>query len=223
MIPNSDCLIPCWWGITVGVTPWFEAEHALASFALDILLWQTVMAEETDGPHTLETQYVYYPVRGNPKGGVMAITTRDGVVDSLDINPGLTSDAMALSDILATYGKPSIVLVHTVHDIAPFGFPFLLLVFYEDHRFIATYQVEATRDGQNVVACPGSTPPYITIWSPHRSWNDQDIQTYALGPDYYQPLIPLADSTTFTIDALYEISQLQGKSLCLRSPAALWQ
>jgi len=222
MTPQPGCPIPCWWGITVGETPWPQARQAFKAFASEILDWSTVTAEKTDGPHILSTYYVYYPVRGLPNGGGMAITTRDGIVHTLFVNTDSTSKGLSFSEILARYGRPSIVLVRTVHDIAPFGFPFQLLLFYEDQRFMALYQLEAKREGQDVVACPASTPPAITIWGPHTTWTDEDIQTYALGPDYYHALIPLSKSTAFTIDTLYEASQREQETLCIRSPASLW-
>jgi len=152
----------------------------------------------------------------------MAITTRDDIVHTLFVNTDSTSKGLSLSEVLARYGRPSTVLVRTVHDRGPFGFPFLFVLLYEDRRFMARYELEAQRVGQNVVACPASTPPQITIWGPHKTWSAEDIQTYLLGPDYYRPLIPLSDSTDFTVDTLYEASQREGKALCLRTPASLW-
>jgi len=222
LIPASDCLIPCWWGIDVGQTPWSQAKHSLGVFASEILDWRTISAEEPDGSHMISTYYVYYAVRGLPRGGGMAITTRDGIIDTLLVNTDSTPKGLSLSEVLGRYGRPSSVLVRTFRDRTPFGLPFLLVLLYQDRRFMARYEIEAVRVGDNIVACPADTPPAITIWGPHKTWSDEDLQTYLLGPDYYNPLIPLADSTDFTVDSLYEASEREGEALCLRSPSSIW-
>jgi hypothetical protein len=152
----------------------------------------------------------------------MVVTTRDGILDSIFVNTDSTSKGLFLPDILQRYGAPSAALLRTFHDRGPFGLPFILALVYEDNRFIALYELEGERFGEDVVGCPSSTPPQITIWGPEKIWTPESIQTYLLGIDYTQPLLPLEDSSEFTVDSLYEASQQQGQALCIRTPASLW-
>jgi hypothetical protein len=153
-------------------------------YASDIRLTGTDQAQEPDGLHAMSSYLVRYPVRGLADGGGVAITVRDGIVDSLFVGTDSTSYGLTLSEVLSVYGIPSEVLIHTVSDHGAFGFPFFVVLFYGDQHFMLVYEMEASREGHYVKACPKSTLPQVTAWTRHDDWSDEKIQTYILGPGY---------------------------------------
>jgi hypothetical protein len=218
---SPDCLLPCWWGLNVGVTPWREAAQALGPIATSIELWRTITSLEPDGPHAIADYNVRYQLLGGSGG--MAVTTRDEIVYAIFVNTESTSRGMAAYDIFRTYGAPSLALIRTYEDVTPFGFPFLLLLFYQDQRFMVIYDFEAFRSGADVVGCPANSPPKLFIWSPEEPWTMDKIQTRALGVDYYRPLSGISEATTYTVHTLYKAFLEQGVKLCIRTPATAWQ
>ena len=218
---SPDCRLPCWWGVTVGVTPWREAVQSLGPIATAIELWQTTTIDEADGPHSISDYHVRYQVPGGP--GAIAVTTRDDVVHDIVVTAESTSHQMAAHNVVATYGPPVLALLRTYDNPTPFGFPFMLLLFYPEQGFMVFYDLEGFRSGPNVVGCPADFAPALFIWSPHDSWAIEDIQTRVLGPDYYHPLLDISEVTTYTLDTLYSAFLQQRAGLCIETPATLWE
>ena len=90
----------------------------------------------------------------------MAITTRDDILHTvLCRRKNSTWKGLTLADVLGRYGIPSNALLRTFHDRGPLGCLCVLALIYEDSKFIALYELEGERIGDNVVGCPSSAPP----------------------------------------------------------------
>ena len=221
MAGSPDCLLPCWWAITVGVTPWLEAEHLLATYSTEIRHWSTTTVEEPDGPHTLASYYVYYQTRDGDGG--MAVGTRDGIVDYIFTNTDSTSRDMSAHDVVDKYGIPTLALVRTVDEVTQGGFPFWLAFFYDRNSFLVVYEFEAHRSGGDVVGCPATIPPKLHVWSAAEPWTMDKIQVAVLGVDPSTPLKDISEVSDYSLETLYAAFIAQGEDLCLRTPASVWE
>ena len=208
---NNGCLLPCWWGITLGLTDWGDAKHFLAPMSFKITerpsqnpdyigyVFIEVYLEVGQGPHF----YVTYNNR---------VIEMEGYIEMTPLFDPTT--------ILATYGPPSEVRVE--------GDEYLdIFLFYPEQGFLLEYQ---TRNGNtewiNGVARGCIRPngvTYIVVWSPAETFtfSERLQQTTQFRADP-APGLPLEEATGMTIDTFYQTFRNAEPPLCLETPNSLW-
>lgn len=165
---NGGCLLPCWWGIEPGKTPWDEARTFLESLSLKInLLYQEVYSQ-------------WYGVDFENINGILkrdmgiSLSVRNGVITFMRLPV-----FYPLHEILSTYGPPDEIWVTArFQSPCPFcpktGAEFALGLMYQTRGFLASFRGGALRtDFSTYRICPinilGIYQTAWILWDPARN------------------------------------------------------
>jgi hypothetical protein len=146
---NGGCLLPCWWGITPGVTTWEETRSFLEPFATRILtLRENLYGVTIDNlPESISD------------GGVGAtIGVKDDIVQTIR-----TDVFYPLPQVLQIYGQPDEVRVYVDPWSIDALAPFVIALYYEKLGFLATYSGKTSK-GEVIKICPSLIGEPQTIW-----------------------------------------------------------
>jgi hypothetical protein len=169
---SPDCELPCWWGITPGVTGWPETQELFLSHGKGIASWESDLGMQ----HRVSLFGRHSPY---PFDYVLEhhLIERDGVVFLLGVK-GYSLDwsdpvhfsedwqRLALDRVLARYGPPSQVLLHYWQA----GWRYTLGLAYDRLGVLVSYTGALPSDwleaGESpVVICPTIDPPTeVTLW-----------------------------------------------------------
>ena len=219
---NAGCRLPCWWGITPGVTSWEEARQFFATFATEIIQSDSIQISEKGVTYIETRNIVRYPIGGDPFSLVVGLYVIEGLISEIQL--GTLQYPSQLHQILEEFGPPTQIFLWTLSN-APFRpLPFILLLFYEDQGILAMYPYNNAEDiGDNIRSCPLSLGAYIWLWSKSIEMDDEDIEFRALGPDPTTPLRLLEDVTDYTIDSFHQTFKDASNQTCIITPVEHWE
>jgi hypothetical protein len=224
---NGGCRLPCWWGFTPGETRWQEAQSFFLSLGKEIPSRSQKSGSTSYGvtfhipEHGLELQQSY-------------IVRDDETIEMISLlvlgSPGYEEefaedlDNYLLSQLLATYGQPSEVLLDTYLD--PEGmYPFDLLLYYPEQGFMVRYTDLAEREGEMLRLCPKQPGITLWLWSPERRMTIMDIAIIGVEgfPEnevaYFRPL---EEVTELSVEQFHQTFAQPDNDTCLQTPAELW-
>jgi hypothetical protein len=218
---NPDCLLPCWWGATLGQTNWHDIEPFLRSVAINISERSKGAEVKMPIPELVDLYYPYFHVfYGWNESQII-----DGIyVDSMNI-PGYDPKTM-----MTLYGAPDEVWMKTFGDILPGDvLPFQLIIIYQNQGISFRYYVDASRIEDMVTVCfePGiveterpdlfPVSPRIWLWEPGLPKTiDEVVNT----PDEFY--FPLEEKTDLTPQTFYEKFTNPNESPCIDTPSDFW-
>lgn len=214
---DGDCALPCWWGMTPGISRWAEHEPFLSSIA-------QITKERWYSP-----QVSYYHIVPNlPEtdhslitGGLVGVL--NGVVDS--VHTGGTSDVsqLRLPDFLLANGKPDEVWLSTYSSGARGTLPFRLFIAYS-RGIVAQFELaDVPVISDDVVGC--FQRPYLTfLWlvASNRQVTFEEALASGIFSDD-QKYLPLQEATGLDIDTFFETFSDSENALCLETPSVLWR
>jgi hypothetical protein len=213
---NSDCSLPCWWGITPGETNRNIAKQFLATFAFQI--GQGESGEITENGVTYQTSNytVCYKLAGEPNPVCSIYSLRNGVVDWISTPSKGNEMSFTLSQFLTDYGPPEEIRIRTFSDSLGGRLPFLLTLFYPELGIRATYSDQYAKNESSMVIGCFTGGASFSLWSPKEqiNWND-----YNSGQFRYKTL---DKGTDMDIDTFYETFIDPDNNPCLGTPANLW-
>lgn len=236
---NSNCQLPCWWGIIPTTTTSQDAMSFLNSFSS---IASRNSMENDHGSIRLQI-----PNGGGLLSPFVEYDSIDGIVDSLVIgisqlakneNGGYdevhddpafatATQLFMLPEILKSYGQPKEVLIST-YSLQPLGWPvfFDIQLFYPEHGFLMVYHsvMEFSRNSF-IKGCPSKGNISIGLWKPEKylSMNDlpenirNNISSFSLS-SYLQ----IDEATNMSIQDFYDTFKNEGDILCLETPSNLW-
>ena len=205
MLNNADCRLPCWWGITPGVTEWEEARQFLQSFASSIYYNESFPEDYNVEYGIVQTGYFF---------GAADYFVRNGTVISIVVNPIGTYLGYQLNQMLANYGEPDGVSIFTYPDYLSHGqLPFNVILRYAEENMTALYAFESEIIGDNVRSCPGYQPigPWLFIGEL------QDPAEVLVYPDQ-----ALETATGMNVADFYQTYRTPDSTICLRTPINSW-
>jgi len=214
---DSDCQLPCWWGITPGVTTLNEAVEILSRPAtlmeihrinsMDILFVQVPMPEK------------YYP-----QDIYHTYFFDNNLTHSIEINPGYNSKYQ-ISNILNLYGSPSEVWVTTFNQEKMGYTLFSVIIFYPELGILVDHEFkEAYIHGDTIFGCPGEdTSPDLFLFRPGY-FNELEEVLSLISPEAYVwlPFQRVDDVSDLTIDKFYSLFNEYGKEDCITTKTDLW-
>jgi hypothetical protein len=215
---NGGCKLPCWWGITPGVTSRDEALAYLASFATRF----------TGGPS--------YP----DYGAVFVIpqNTIPGLLYGDPYSFGFTADKNGiveqitawkpyrLSDLLTDYGPPPQVWIYGKStDLLGPNAEYTIVLFYPDKGILAAWWNYKAEKNDPIRVCPNRFDPgvFLKLWAPPVTKTFEE----AAGPELLDgppPLAfyPLEKATNLDVKTFYErYKDLHNASTCFEMPDPL--
>jgi hypothetical protein len=229
---NTDCRLPCWWGVTPGKTSWQETESLLRHLGATIF------------PFQMESGGNRYAVRllGLPQ---LALSFREGKAPGSSVNiiyvGGNISGAQdqrefeafwenySPKEVMSKYGVPSRILLYTMGtlgqtDLGIHGYT--LWIFYDSLAFMIRYD-GFIADEETFRFC----------FNLNQGANDIDrIELILQRPDYSLPLehldsilstnpsrgIPIQNVTNINVEEFHQLFTQIEKPHCLETPHDIW-
>lgn len=235
---NSNCQLPCWWGITPSVTTSQDAISFLNSFSSIVTRssmsidhgsirlqipngdgWLSTLVEYESSSSVIDVLVV---------GASQRIGAETGGYEEVHGDPAFLKAVRSLTmpEILKSYGSPKEVLIST-YSLQPLGWLvyFDIQLFYPEHGFLIAYGtlMEFSNEGY-IKGCPSKGDIAIGLWRPAKylSVNDvprnirDNISIFSLSS-----YLPLNEATDMSIQDFYD-SFSDDEELCLETPSSLW-
>ena len=163
---NKDCELPCFWGITPGITSWQFAEQFLSSFAERIDQGPTSTSIKNGTEYSSAVFAVHNTIPEYSDDVLSSYFVTNGMVDQIIVAPRGTERLYMLHQLLNQYGLPSDVLLF-LSDVSPAGKPwFIFYIFYVERGITAIYEDEAHFDGDIFEACAEEIGPTLILIPP---------------------------------------------------------
>lgn len=234
---NSDCLFPCWFGLTPGETD-DQATTALFEKLAAVSL-QTSLNGDVDGAfwrinkdgllldiitsaiydqspsNTLESLRISIDVKKEAQGGELKTVWESPLNEQF-------LQAYRLPSVLSTYKQPGNVLI-----FANEGWRYFELVLdYSNQGFVIWYSAPLDSDGEKFLGCPAKAFVKLYLWVPDLTYtwtegvtgNGDTSELDSLNRDFR----PLEDVTSMTIDEFYNTFVNADNETCLETPKELW-
>jgi hypothetical protein len=237
---NGGCELPCWWGITPGVTPWEDAQEQFLSYGKSVASWSWdadewgighkvgLLGRHESYPFDYVVGHIFYE-----QEGIVSLIGAQGHVQGWpasewSLSPRFAQDwgRYTLDQVLARFGKPSQVLLHYWGD---FEVPFSVGVLYEERGVLIEYmglaQGKTEEDGyvfDSVLICPTTDRVTdINVWlrSPEAELPFSDVFV-GLGGGYlgllpYRNTPTLEEATGMSLDTFYATYVDSDADVCL--------
>lgn len=229
---NKDCKLPCWWGVSPGVSKWMDVEDFILSIGAKTgqqSLSNDLILHETGGFDLPEKGIRNRISFIESSANVIAIR----VAAEGRTNPEAFKEIWASywpDKILSDYGKPSRVLLKTFSragESSPvqrtiYG----LWMFYDDKGVLIRYSGTVIFDATYRI-CPsyaesGNLVPDIELYlqSPTNSMPIDDLARDGLTPE--TSIRPLEDATGVSIDQFSELLLNDPQNFCVETPRDIW-
>lgn len=230
---NGGCQIPCWWGITPGVTTWAQANEILAPMSLGIrqstngkngiTMYEITyrIPKGVDFPTLSKTEGDYYRNYFNP-----ILFVQNETVLAIELNTGWISQGFesSLVSLLNMLGQPDEIWLRLITDeISNYGPRYDIRLFYGTKGVLLSSEGDATRQGEKLLVCPqvyweDKFPPSVILWSPSLNITFEDFNDNLLGDmrNTYSDEYVLLESATegFSVADFYEIYLEPGTASC---------
>lgn len=229
-VNNRGCLLPCWWGITPGVTSWSEAKSLLEPFAeLSGFISPTdkhlsvefamIPVPKIVSPYPEQPYYLQY-----------TFIVKNDIVDSIELEfiPQMRNiTAYTLPEFLNTYGEPAEIWIHTYSSEYPKGvLPFIAILYYPEQGIWATFGPDkANFTDDKVRACQwNGAPSTLGLWSPDKKKSFIEASNMFRWK-FDEPgvlTLPLDQATEIDVRTFYKIFKQPDSNTCLETPKNLW-
>ena len=222
---NADCVLPCWWGITPGVTSLGTTRQLMETYGVRFALWNWTLLEKAGGTvvsSSYELGFPDDPAFDDWRVSIGAVGDRVSWIDLSDVTSG---SKFSLGSLLHEYGPPEDGWVSV--GISPEGgyLPMWLFVSYPHQLFFAFYEFGASSMGSYVVACPDDRGPSLAIWSKEDPLSVEALLRQALGPPVRgigRPIVDLMEGIGMTIEGFCTAYSGPPSGRCIRTPSHLW-
>ncbi len=210
---NGGCLLPCFWGMTPGITTWDKAMSFLQSFTrVDTFKASTsiYIAAQIPFPVYLGTVSHDYEFIENK-------------LVSIEAYNGKLAPIFFLPEFLRTYGVPTGIYIRTFREEEAKSQPFLIDLFYPEKGILMEYSGGKGVDNADyVVNClEGLNSPFLYLWSPEQELTFEEAIRMFLDTENFPEPVPLKEATGVDIEAFYE-GILGSEVFCIQTPKELW-
>lgn len=181
---NGGCQLPCWWGITPGVTTWREAREILGPLgSVQGPFTKTGNIEKYDTsfvvPETIDTTGLGFFETD--------FWVEDGIVKAISTNSSWIGKKFdySLPGILKTLGMPDEVWMEIITDTT-YTPHYDIKLFYSERGLQFGASDDAIIRGSKLLICPqkfkrGKFPPGILLWSPSKEVTFKNLDQTVLG------------------------------------------
>jgi hypothetical protein len=202
---TDDCKLPCWFGITPGVTSWWDARNFL----------QPISRMEDQGPfetvingkiHHGISHYIYFDLSNEVRNGGFLVGDLDGITDFIYIGEETsTKGNITLPRLLTEHGRPDKVYVKSTINVPGYPYPFDLVLYYQGQNILAKFNLDGKIVGDKVCAYPQYKGPQLSVWSDNSQFelSDNEYPTWILGTEEKEPL-PIEQATNLDIEKFYQ-------------------
>jgi hypothetical protein len=214
---NGGCKLPCWWGITPGLTKWQEAKRFYEDFALvvDPITTSEIQSAAVKVPTPYEVSYARTLTQN--------FILQNGVVNKIYLYNYDFAPNYNLVNILNGYGKPDAVLTSGYYEKQRSGYIFSVAVFYLSKGFLVEYTDGGKEiSGENYQICPQrSKSPFLFLWDVKDELSLSDAQKM-LDLKNWPDFKPLEVATNIGLEAFYQIFKAPNATTCFEIPKKNW-
>lgn len=231
---NAGCSLPCWWGITPGITTTDEIQSFLEPF-LGVVVSKYRYGFTQDGGAIL--------MRPQPQNGLrigIQYLAKDKIVSMIYISTELDRDifypvydsplyqkimsAYTLQAILAKYGKPDQILIRSYSDLAAYNNPTRILLYYPKEGIVAQYLGDissAKQENGKFVnwICPPKSSISLRLFNPNSQMSLNDLLVI---DDSFPRYKDISEATDMDISMFYQSYQEYNKSGCTTYLQTSW-
>ena len=216
---TPECDLPCWLGITPGVSTWDSTKERLAPYV------DRMSEGEYDGKLSGSATFHFSTTEMPDTVIFLSFSIRDNVVTSMSIS-GSWEAGYQLPELLSRYGVPGQVWVEGYFDQYNYSGPrgIMLYLYYPDKNFEAHFSVPPTApiwtDVSNWQNCMKYGPNlYILEPDENRSFDDV-AEKLSFDPRW--PVIPISEALGMNVQSFYEVYQDAKDPICFNIPVELW-
>lgn len=215
------CRLPCWAGITPGLTNWEEASYILGP------LQQTVKLEAGSNVDCVYGKCSFISWSRTPEErGVLSSIYPENIIDYITLETIEPSHMgfLSLYNIMSIYGIPAIVLFSA--DPEQPGQKFLeLILVYPEQQFIIKYSKYAEIIGENLESCGADSYIKLVALDNREQLMSLDaiansVETKDFHVDTWHKSVEVAAG--MTIDTFYETFSKENAP-CIVTPIKVWQ
>jgi hypothetical protein len=225
-LDNGNCSLPCFWGITPGVTPASDVvelfHHLGAEYVADITSDGIEYAPVDPETMNIRDRVVFrMPSRdGLPDGYVIRIGVENERVQTIGV--GGQGDRFLLASLLRELGQPDHVYVHVITPGPVDVYSFTLMLYYEEGIRIELYfEPEFDIDRRVIQACPSAVRPSLFLWEENYDYSlDRAIEGMIVDPAI--PPRTIDEATELTIAEFTSLFADPESEECVETPELLW-
>lgn len=161
---NGGCKLPCWWGITPGVTKSDDMINFFQSFIDRVKSHGTVYVDQ-EGEKGATRTVIYYDSTNESSEHLFEVVSVDDTVKRIQAYQDLTGD-FTLPNLLSTYGPPGEILLATEAASPDNKVPFGLTLLYPDQGILVYFYSNSGGrvQGDYISICPQNTLPALQLW-----------------------------------------------------------
>jgi hypothetical protein len=210
--PIGECRLPCWWGITPGVTTWDDALAALDHFK-DI---------------TISNDSVKVAMQGEENFVRFRISEED-IVGRIFLS-NIHLKGVEYYDLLAEYGEPSDIYLFTWKDFQTRDVwlgkgerPARIIFYYAGMGILAEYEFFGKLDDtiSIITICPNVTEQKLRFDPYGTEFSQSEISQIFLGGDGV-PILKIDEATSLTKHDFYSRYKDKNQTGCFETPASIW-
>ncbi len=237
---NAGCSLPCWWGITPGVTTTDEIQSILEPF-LGAVVSEVRYEFSEMGGHLL--------MRPQPENGLrveIQYLAEDRIVSMVYVNTAMTRDiynmiyddpfyqetmsVYTLAAMLTKYGKPDQIFIRSFSDLAGEFNPTQILLYYPEQGIVAQYfsRNELEQNNETILnrTCPPKSHISLRLFNPDSHMSLDQLLSI---DDSFSRYREISEATHMDLETFFQTyrqyDEKNLKSSCptyLKTPWNLW-
>ena len=219
---TPDCQLPCWAGITPGVTTWEEAIHLLTP-VIELHITKDELRCRFGECKNFTWQY---QINNNLFSGGMY--NKENIIYSIFIGGNQPSEELSLQEVFQKYGTPkNVLIIASPHGLSGDPPMFYLYALYPDHSFVIKQRWQAQVSDKNIKAC--GKPESVTLGIvaiDEDQWNDNEIYQTGhqldISTTMSDKLRPIEDVTNMNVESFYNQILKNDPSFCIVTPVEYW-
>jgi len=220
---TTDCLLPCWAGITPQKTTWSEAQQIIQRLT-SIADVKTFLNRPC--PFGICNYAVWSSIsNSNTYGSFYSRDFEENKIQFMQLqigDPALTN-AISLQRALSLYGKPALVLLSTDPDQPGQKYLELILV-YPERQFLIRYAHYAEINNKSIQSCgQASIVELVVVNNPYQL---ESLDAIAHAPETESFKVDLQyksikEAAGMSIDKFYETYR-KANTPCIFTPVEIW-
>jgi hypothetical protein len=205
-----ECRLPCWWGITPGVTTWDNALKTLEQLKEN---FKEINVSGVDN---------YIQIDLLEDGGYVWFRRNDtGVIDGIKLSTS-PSKSMEYYELMTEYGEPSDVYLFAYQHFQGDYPPASVILYYADKGILAKYEFAAKLDETTniITVCPKPTSQELWFRPNGTKYSQSDISQNTLGDG--PSIIKIDETTSLSKQDFFTLYKDKNQTKCFETPASLW-
>lgn len=191
-----ECDMPCWWGITPGVSTWTETKQFIDQFSVIVYGVSEMNYKITKSE--ISDFYIWYVAIPNSKSDTttaVSFEVQNNVVSAIEVRSELFNYFYPINKLLEEYGQPDKILINiSEYSIGETENYAGIYILYDNKHFLIEYSFSGLNITNPLNMCLDEYPNgSMFLWSPNTEL-DFDFST----------LKPLEEFSELTTQTFYE-------------------